>query len=79
MDTISKLQEISLRLDQIDQTAEWLSQSLEERDPAMAQAGTLMSALSDDIRLRVLELVSELETRVAMICAQLESEQDVYH
>ncbi len=79
MDTISKLQEISLRLDQIDQTSDWLAQCLEELDPAMSQAGTMVAALSDDVRMRVLELVSELENQVAMISAELESDTNSYH
>lgn len=79
MDTVKKLQEISLRIDQIDQTSEWLMTVLGETDPSLAQAGAMMSALADDVRLRVLELVSDLEARVAMICEQLEKDSDTYH
>ena len=79
MDTVSKLQDISLRLDQLDQSGEWLSECLAEIDPAAAQAGAMISALSDDLRSRVLDLVADLETRAALICAQLEADTEVYH
>ena len=64
MDTVSKLQEISLRLDHMQASGEWLARSLVLQDNAAAQTGTLISVLADDIRQRLLELVTELEKQI---------------
>ena len=61
MDTISKLQEISLRLDHIENAGEWLARALVHTDSAGSQTGSLITALADDIRERLLALITELE------------------
>jgi hypothetical protein len=67
METVSKLQAISLRLDQLDQTGEWLSECLAEIDNGAAQAGVMISALSEDIRLLMMALVTELESQIVAV------------
>jgi hypothetical protein len=66
MDTIEKLQEISLRLDHLEASGEWLARSLVHQDNAASQTGTLVSVLADDIRGRLLDLVTELEKQIAV-------------
>jgi hypothetical protein len=64
MDTVGKLQEISLRLDHMQSSGEWLARSLVHQDSAASQTGTLICVLADDIRQRLLELVTELEKQI---------------
>ena len=64
MDTVTKLQEISLRLDHMEASGEWLARSLVHQDTAASQTGTLISVLADDIRQRLLDLVTELEKQI---------------
>lgn len=64
MENIEKLQEISLRLDHMQQAGEWLARSLVHTDSAASHTGTLITVLTEDIRLRLLELVTELEKQV---------------
>ena len=59
-----RLQELSLRLDQIESSAEWVSQVMEGKDTPLANTGTLISSLAEDIRNRMLELVTELEKQI---------------
>ena len=66
MDTVAKLHEICLRLDHIESAGSWLARSLVHTDSSAAQTGTLVSVLSDDIRERLIELVTELEKQVAI-------------
>lgn len=62
MDTVEKLHEISLRLDHMYSSGEWLARSLVHADGAASQTGTLITVLVEDVRARLLELVTELET-----------------
>ena len=66
MDTVAKLHEICLRLDHIESAGSWLARSLVHTDSSAAQTGILVSVLSDDIRERLIELVTELEKQVAI-------------
>ena len=66
MDTVSKLHEICLRLDHIESAGSWLARSLVHVDSSAAQTGTLVSVLSDDIREKLIDLVTELEKQVAI-------------
>lgn len=67
MASVSKLQAISLRLDQLDQTGQWLAESLSEVDSGASQAGVMISAISEDIRLLMMDLVTELESQLVML------------
>ncbi len=66
MDTVTKLHEICLRLDHIESAGSWLARSLVHTDNSAAQTGTLVSVLSDDIRERLIELVTELEKQLVL-------------
>ena len=54
MDTLSKIQDISLRIDQLETTGEWLARALVHVDSSGSQAGSMIMALAEDIRERVL-------------------------
>ena len=63
MESVEKLQEISLRLDHMQAAGEWLARSLVHTDSAASHTGTLITVLTEDIRGRLLELITELETQ----------------
>lgn len=62
MSTVDKLHEISLRLEHMQSSGEWLARSLVHTDSSASHTGTLITVLAEDIRERILELVTELET-----------------
>lgn len=64
IDCVHKLQEISLRLDHLQSAGEWLARSLVHVDSAASHTGSLVSVLSEDVRERLLELVTELEKQI---------------
>lgn len=66
MDSIQKLQELSQRIDHLENAGEWLARTLVNVDSAASQTGTLVTVLAEDIRERVLELVTELEKIIAI-------------
>ena len=72
MNTLNRIQEIALRLDHLDSAGEWLSRALENVDTSASQTGSLVTSLSEDIRQRLFELVSELEK-------QLEETRSAFH
>jgi len=67
MDTISKIQEISMRLDQLENTGEWLARALVHKDSSGSQAGSMIMALAEDVREMVLELVGDLEQAAELV------------
>ena len=62
MDKLSKILEISSRLDHLGNCADWIARETVHTDNTLSQTGTLMTVLIEDIRERVSEIVSELET-----------------
>jgi hypothetical protein len=66
MNTVARLQELSLRIDQLESSGDWLAQVLEDRDDAAHQTANLISTLADDIRFRLLDLVTELEKQIVI-------------
>ncbi len=64
MDTVFKLEEISLRLDHVESSGQWLSQILAGSDVTLSEAANLISTLADDIRGRLLDLITELEKQL---------------
>lgn len=66
MSTVEKLQEISLRLEHLEAAGDWLARSLVHVDGVASQTGTLVTVLTEDVRERILELVTELEKQLAM-------------
>ena len=69
IDTIARLHDISSRLDHLENSAEWIARTMEDMDPATSQTGSLISLLADDIRDRIMELVTELEKQVVVFGA----------
>lgn len=67
MNTVEKLQEISLRLEHMSSSGEWIARSLVHSDSAASQTGALISVLAEDIRERLLDLVTELEKQIVML------------
>ncbi len=61
MSTVDKLMDISSRLEQLENNAEWIAKETVQTDSSVSQTSTLIMALADDIRERVCALVSELE------------------
>ena len=66
MKSLEKLQEISLRLDHLDAAGEWLARALVHTDEAASHTGSLVSVLSEDLRNRIFELVTELEKTIEL-------------
>ena len=79
MDTVSRLEEIALRLDHLDSMGEWLNQILAGKDPSLAQTGALISTLAEDIRLRLLETITALESELNQVQAQLTARVELFH
>lgn len=66
MDNVSKLHEISLRIDQVESSGEWIARTLANSDVPASQAGSLICALAEDIRTKLLDLVTELEKQIVV-------------
>lgn len=64
---VNKLHELSLRIDQIQSAGEWLARALVHTDASASQTGSLISVLADDVRSKLIELVSQLETEAIML------------
>ena len=64
--SIERVQDISLRIEQLENTGEWLSRVVEGYDPSAAQAAVLITSLAEDIRARLLDLVTELEKQIVI-------------
>lgn len=71
MDSVSKLHEICLRLDHIESAGSWLARTLVHKDSSASHTGTLVTVLSEDIRERLIELITELE-KEALLGQKLE-------
>ena len=61
MSTVDKLMDISSRLEQLENNAEWIAKETVQTDSSVSQTSTIIMALADDVRERVCALVSELE------------------
>lgn len=64
--SVDKLVDISNRLEQIEQSAEWISREMVHNDAAISQAGALISVLADDIREKICILVKNLEDTIEL-------------
>ena len=60
-DTLSKLMEISSRIEHLEQTAEWIARETVHSDNGVSQSGTLICVLADELRENIYNLVHELE------------------
>jgi hypothetical protein len=79
MNTIARLEELSLKLDQLDQLGEWISESMTSNEASVAEAGAMISALAEDVRLRLLETVAELEKEISKVGLQIEAPVMYFH
>ena len=61
MDSLLKLQEISLRLEQLESAGDWIARSLVHIDNVASHTGSLVTLLAEDVRERILNLVTEME------------------
>lgn len=61
MDSVNKILEITSRIEQLEQSAEWIAREMVHADSSVSQTGTYISALADDIRERLLKLVRDIE------------------
>ena len=66
MDTLKKLHELNERLEHLDHTGEWIAETLAGKDDVVSQTGKLITTLSEDIRYRIIELVTELEKQATL-------------
>lgn len=66
MDTVQKLLEITSRLEHLECSAEWITRETVQNDNGVAQTGTLIAVLADEIRERVCNLVRDLERQVSL-------------
>ena len=62
--SVDQLVDISNRLEQIEQTSEWISREMVHSDAAISQASALINVLADDIREKVCLLVKKLEETI---------------
>ena len=61
VDTVAKLQEISHRLDHLESAGEWIARTQIHEDSVASQTGSLIMTIAEDLRDRILEIVTELE------------------
>lgn len=69
MDTLTKLLEISSRLDHIEHAGEWIARETVHTDNTICQTATLVSVIADDLRERIYELTKALEEQQVVINA----------
>ena len=61
MDTVSRLIQISSRIDHLENSAEWVARETVHSDNGISQTATLISVLAGEIREMVCTLVRDLE------------------
>lgn len=66
MESLEKLQEISMRIDHLESAGDWLARSMANIDGAASHTGTLVTVLAEDIRARIMDLVTELEKQIVV-------------
>jgi hypothetical protein len=64
MNSFDKLHEICSRLDHIEHSSEWIARSMVHVDSGASQTGSLINVLADEIRERVLDLITDLEKEI---------------
>lgn len=60
--TMTKVLEITGRLDHLSNCADWIARETVHTDNTLSQTGTLMAVMVEDLRDRISELVVELQT-----------------
>jgi hypothetical protein len=61
MDSIRRLQDITSRIDHLENAAEWIARESVHQDNGVAQTATLVTVLADEVREKIYELVKEFE------------------
>jgi archaellum component FlaC len=61
MDTVDKLQDISSRLEHLENVAEWITREMVHLDSGISQSGSLICTLAEQIREQIFALVEDLE------------------
>jgi hypothetical protein len=61
MDSIRRLQDITSRIEHLENAAEWIARENVHQNNGVSQTATLISVLADEIRERVYDLVKEFE------------------
>lgn len=67
MSTMTRLMEISSRLEHLEHAAQWIATETVHIDNGISQTGTLLCVLADDVRERICSLVRELEDQTAKL------------
>lgn len=66
MNTIEKLSDIASRLDHLETAAEWIARETVNTDTPLSQTGSLIIALADDIRDKLVRLVTDMERGIEL-------------
>ena len=61
MDTLTRLMDISSRLDHLENVAEWIARETVNDDGGLSQSGTLICVLTDEVREAIFELAKSFE------------------
>ena len=64
MDTVSRLIQISSRIDHLENSADWIARETVHSDNGVSQTATLVSVLATEVRDLVCNLVRDLEEEV---------------
>ena len=64
MDTVSRLIQISSRIDHLESSAEWVARETVHSDNGISQTATLITVLASEIRDMVCNLVRDMEEEV---------------
>ena len=63
MSTLDRILDISSRLDQLENSAEWIARQTVHHDGGVSQTGTLIFVLAQELRDKICSLVRDMETR----------------
>lgn len=61
MDILTKLTDIASRIDHLESQAEWIVKETVNTDSAISQTATLITALADNLREKICDLVKDME------------------
>lgn len=61
MSSMTKIVEITSRLDHLEAAAEWISRETVHTDNSVSQTSTLITVLAEDVRTKLIDLVKQLE------------------
>jgi len=67
---MAKLHQITLKLDQLGSTGEFLARALASQDQSWSQSSTLILTLAEDVREEVLQLIQSLERSIEEIATE---------